>query len=300
MAKKSTSYFLIGEAREKLISLRTPPTLRQVLQNFVFHHLEQGEPIKKAASTVIQNTMVIWDQLEIKTKRIDKCEDALKKEYDLWHKLSRSEHSQSDFQKTGRANLINRLDKPFDMSITETATQSTGELMDTSVEEQEQEQETILDVVMHQEENEPSSSGQSSSGVKKRSSAMEAEDKMKALFEGTSNIDPTEYVQDEPKSQKQDEDDDYVERKRRKVPLTRFIDRDLVAKLDELGLSDYQAAQAIMIVAQALGHPLGDTVISRSTIQRYRTENRHKIAEEIKENFSVSVYYYCFLSENQL
>lgn len=84
-----------------------------------------------------------------------------------------------------------------------------------------------------------------------------------------------------------DEEEDSIERKRRKTPKKRFIDGQLVTKLDALGLSSYQSVRVISEVAQALGHLLDDLVVSRRTIERVRSENRKKIAAKIKSDFSV-------------
>lgn len=86
---------------------------------------------------------------------------------------------------------------------------------------------------------------------------------------------------------KAEREEDYVGRKRRTSPKTNFLDGNLITKLDAVGLSDYQSVRVIAEVAQALGHSLGDLVLSRRTIQRARAENRRKIAEQIKDTFSV-------------
>lgn len=79
----------------------------------------------------------------------------------------------------------------------------------------------------------------------------------------------------------------YYEKKTTKSSKWSFIDEKLVAKLDALGLSDYQAVRVICDVAQALGHSLDDLYISRSTIRRLRKKYRKKAALKIKNTFSV-------------
>lgn len=68
-----------------------------------------------------------------------------------------------------------------------------------------------------------------------------------------------------------------------------FIDDRIVAALDALKLSDYQAVHIISAVALSLGHNLSDLVISRSTIQRAREENRKDTAAAVKFNFQVGM-----------
>lgn len=183
MVEKPKSYFLIGFAENKMRSLRRPPTLRELLQNFLFYHSENGETKKVAASLVIKDAMILWDEFKIQIKRNDKCEDKLVKEYDEWHEIMRKQESQSDFQKNKRAQFIERLDKAFDVFIeTTTKTQSTSDEMMISEDE---EDETVLNVDLQQDSN---TSGQSGSGVAQRSSAIKASESVKDLFEKSLNI----------------------------------------------------------------------------------------------------------------
>lgn len=285
MAKKTTKkvYYLIGAGLEKLTVLRKPPTLRHILQHFMYHHFEKSETINNAASLVIQNAMVAWNQLDVKTQRSDKCEAKLKKEYEKWHNLFRHQNSNSDVQIAKRAEFVERLDETFNVISAETPTKSIpskSESMMTSEDEEE-----ILDEMMYIDlehaENEPGTSAQSTSTVTKRSSSIVATEKVKQILSGEE--DPTKLS-----SQFDDKSEEYVERKRRKTKKIHILDGDLVTKLDALGLSDYQAVRVISEVCQALGQSLDDIVLSYSTIRRARKESRLKNAEKIKSNFSVN------------
>lgn len=147
-AKIPKSYYLIGFAEEDIKNLRRPPTLRQLLQSFVFHHLEMRKPRKEAASSVIKSAMIIWNELGIKTKTVYKCESKLIKEYDEWHHLSRYHNIQKEHLKDRITKFTDRLDMIYDVKLSETITKvtqsSSDEEMDTS--------EPPLDVEMHQEE----------------------------------------------------------------------------------------------------------------------------------------------------
>lgn len=58
----------------------------------------------------------------------------------------------------------------------------------------------------------------------------------------------------------------------------------VVTSLDRVNLSDRNAM--IVVVAQALGTPISDISLSRSTIRRYRNQIRQTIAETDKASFS--------------
>lgn len=195
MANKPKSYFLIGSAQEEIRCTRRPPTLRQILQSFVFYHLEKGENKKSAASSVIKNAMIIWNELEMKTRRVDKCEEKMIKQYDEWMHLSKyhNVHSvQSQQINEQIVRFTDRLDQKFDVEFIEasaTRKQSTGEEMVISETNAEMEDETTFEMGLQEAEVEPCTSGESGFRVRKRSSAMEAEENVKNLFAKSTNID---------------------------------------------------------------------------------------------------------------
>lgn len=70
--------------------------------------------------------------------------------------------------------------------------------------------------------------------------------------------------------------------------MKRFIDGQLVTKLDALGLSDRQSVRVISDVAQALGHSLNSLAVSRTTIRRARKKYRIENGIKIKDTFTVN------------
>lgn len=190
MAEKAKSYFLIGAAQENIRSLRHSelPTLRRILQNFMFHHFEKGESVKIAAKSVIESALLIWNEQNVATKRVDNCERKLIKEYNEWHYLSgyQSNHETlPDKIKDQIAKLTDRLDKVFDLKLTERSSASASEEMDTS-EMDTSEMESSVE--MEQVEEQPSSS-QSVSGIRKRASALKAGEKLEHILGKSSRND---------------------------------------------------------------------------------------------------------------
>lgn len=132
--------------------------------------------------------MLIWNELGIKTKRIDKCEEKVIKVYNEWNSLlsrHNAHQTQSDKLKGQIAKFTDRLDKNFDVNFFETATettQSSSEEMDTL----ETEMDMALDVEMQEspveiQEEGPGTSSQSGISAKKRFSKMIAEEKVKTI-----------------------------------------------------------------------------------------------------------------------
>lgn len=82
---------------------------------------------------------------------------------------------------------------------------------------------------------------------------------------------------------------EYKEKRRDQVKKVNFITEHVVSTLDACGVTDAKGARILSAVAQALGYDLFDVVVSRSTIQRRRNENRKIIAFEAKKNFKVYI-----------
>ena len=66
-----------------------------------------------------------------------------------------------------------------------------------------------------------------------------------------------------------------------------IINPEVVGALDRVNLPDRGAMFVVVSVAKALGHPLDDMALSRSTIRRSRMAIRKEVAEADKDNFSV-------------
>lgn len=205
MAAEPKNYFLIGVAEQKIKSVRNlrgakPPSLRQVLQNFVHYRFEMGETEKMAASLVIKNLVVVWNEIQIKTRRVDKCEEKLLKEYNEWHSLSRYQNrqqTQSEKEKQRITEFTERLDEIFDVKLIETPTKvtfSSSEALETFETEAEvvMEVDEPLNSEVGQAEQEPGCSSECVSRAKKRSSAIDAEEKFKRSFQKSSDEDDDE------------------------------------------------------------------------------------------------------------
>lgn len=79
-------YFLIGCSTESVIC-RKPPTLRVLMKNLLFEHLENNMKIDESVKLVIDRATDLWDKFAVKTIRRDHLEEKLKAEYKKWQKL---------------------------------------------------------------------------------------------------------------------------------------------------------------------------------------------------------------------
>lgn len=70
---------------------------------------------------------------------------------------------------------------------------------------------------------------------------------------------------------------------------TGFMTARLAAALDNAKVSDGMAVHILIAAAEALGHRVEDLIINRSSIHRFRQENRSKESKEISNAFSSDV-----------
>lgn len=194
MANQPKSYFLIGIAQEEIRCTRRAPTLRQMLQNFVFYHLEKRKDKKSAASIVMANAMISWNELGMETRRVDKCEAKMIREFDEWMYLSKYHeiHSvQSNEMKNRIVRFTNQLDQEFDVKSIEVMPQeqqSASEKINISEADVEMEEGMAFDIDVQGAEVEPCTSGVGGSRGTKRS-ATQADLNVKDLSEKSTIID---------------------------------------------------------------------------------------------------------------
>lgn len=68
-----------------------------------------------------------------------------------------------------------------------------------------------------------------------------------------------------------------------------FLTPRLASALDNAKITDGMAVHVLIACADALNHCVDDLVINRSTIHRFRQENRRKEAENIQSEFIENV-----------
>lgn len=263
--------FLIGQSATEIVDA-TSPSLRQLMQNFLYYHSDLKRSKKQSAQLVVNNAMKLWTEMNIQIRDKHKIEDKLITEYDEWFHLHKLKSSKSDEQKKKRKDFTSKLDKVFDVEKSAPK----------------------RPVQPHQRHS--SGGDRSVSQSKKRrlesSSSELTESSLRSRSKPTSTRSDTPMTQSSPS----DIDDDskksidpnfekYYIREHKKV---NFINNHVVSTIDAIGLSDYKAARVLTAVAQALGHDLNDLNISRATIQRRRAENRKSFTDALKKGYKAT------------
>lgn len=286
-------YLLIGDSKET-IDGSEPPTLRQILQNFLHYHCDSGEfkTKKQCAALVVKNAMVLWKKLKIDTRRTDTIEDNIIKEYDNWHHLCKYKDSNSSEQKRLRSEFTAQVDEIFDVTKQRPKRSWSKSLESEKNVSKSKKRRTEPEMGKKSEDLSPSRTR--SSMTKPTSSTEPRKDlsrsQTRSMGEPSSSTAGQTEFSDSNLSSDYDNDKmdaDYKKYYKREKKKVEFITGHVVATIDAVGLSDTPAARILTSVAQALGHDLQDLNVSRTTIQRRRAENRKLIAETIIKGYKV-------------
>lgn len=276
-------YYLVGIAKDKL-SDSTSPTLREMMQNFLYYHWISKKSKKESAELVVQNAMTVWNKLNIETRKKDKIELKLMKEFNEWYKdLYKQQKSKTEAQKKKRTNFKEKLDEVFEVSKA-TSTKAVQSIEHSTADEGAPAPKKRFlgsdDLYEATSESRPRTR-QSSSSSSSTTSGMSFMDLSIA------DLTPSDDTNDDDSQNSDDPNyEEYFVREKKKVE---FIDNHVVSTIDAIGISDYKAARILTAVAQALGYELDDVTVSRTTIQRRRAENRTFIAEDIKKGYKVNL-----------
>lgn len=105
-------YFLIGSSTESVIC-RKPVTLRVLMKNLLFEHLENNVKIDESVKLVIERATDLWEKFGVKTIRRDHLEEKLKAEYMKWQRLKWRKGQISKLYKDDCKAFQLRLDQTF-------------------------------------------------------------------------------------------------------------------------------------------------------------------------------------------
>lgn len=281
-------HFLIGKSSHKIIG-STSPTLRQMIQNFLYHHLDLKQSKKESAQIVVKNAIDLWKKLGIQTRDIHKIETKLIRKFDDWNHLHKWKLSNASVQKNKRKNFTSKLDKAF--YVKETAQKKPARVPKRPAEHNlsENDQSTLKRKKRLLESDESIDLStrprlRSRTLTATSSTATSSTATSEAIADVLSETTPSDDDDDTKKSIDPDYENDHLNEARK----VEFINNHVVSTIDAIGLSDYKAARILTAVAQALGHNLNDIVVSRNTIQRRRAENRETITDSLKKDYKVN------------
>lgn len=268
-------YFLIGNASEN-ISGSTAPTLRHMLQKFLYYYSELKKSKKESAMLVVDNAIVSWNNLNIETRRRDKIEEKMIKEYDNWHDdLSKNKSKESDTQKQKRADFCSKLDEIFDATKKAPKRPAQFALLSSDPGVSKSKKRLLKSSKLTTEQSLRSRLSKPFTRGSSEVSSATTEEIAAVLSDSTPSDDNNEsQMSFDPVFEQ------YYKRNEKKMA---FINNHVVSTIDATEISDYKACRILTAVAQALGHDIDNLNVSRATIQRRRAENRKVIKNTLQK-----------------
>lgn len=287
--RSSAEVWLVGKATNHFSSARLA-TKGDAIRCLLFYHLDEHLTVKDSIHRTVKDISIIWSKARIPTQRIDSGERQLKKLYNEYQllKVNRTKENES-------CRIKEQMFKDYLMELFDLATKNALDIMTNNEDKQ---------FLTMQREDVTSSS---MAGVDRNLAEKEA--KKRARIEANENrkLKETEKLQQietsgpaldissSSKSEDDVDDEDFrvPSSSSAQTPTSKpkrlkslIATPEVAGALDRVNLPDRGAMFVVASVAKALGHPLDDLTLSRSTIRRSRMVTRKLVAEAEKGSFS--------------
>lgn len=281
--------FLIGNVRHQITGSKLPSN-GQVLAVLFYNIREVSLSVNQSANLTIRECIIYWEKARIPTRSIPNCVKKLVTLYQVWRDLQKNANKTKDVFEQRRQEFVTNLDNLFDIAHADA-------LQLIKIAE---------DRIFLQRQREPGRPGHLAGVDKKQTQKEEKahlrnveEQKRRAkyfssLAPSTSSYDPLQesISSDSELMDLQENLPNLTEtrsKKKKTVMRKNFITPKLVAALHRCQLTMRDAVFIIEATIEALGHNTDEFPISKSSMQRVRTEKRKERAEAIKVNFQNQV-----------
>lgn len=282
--------YLVGHVRHQITGSKLPSN-GQVLAVLFYNIRKVNLSVNASANLTIRECIIYWEKARIPTKSLPNCVKKLVALYQVWRNLQKNANKTQEVFEQRRQEFVTNINNLFDIA-------HANALHLIKINE---------DRVFLQRQREPGRPGHLA-GVDKKLTEMEErvslrniqEQKRRATYlasitpptssheplpeNSSSNSEITELQEHLPIPVENKQPDTI------KTSVNKnFITPKLVAALDRCQLSMRDSVFIIEATIEALGHNTDEFPISKSSIQRIRTEKRKQRAEAIKLNFQNDV-----------
>lgn len=298
--RSSPAVWLVGKGT-KLLSSSRLSTTGDVLRCLLYHHQDKHRNVKESIHFTIVELLEIWKKARIPTQRIDSAERKLKKLYDEYQLLKKNRTTSLESCRVKEHSFKDDLQKLFDISpknvmeiITDPEDKQFLIMQRTGVTSCSM---AGVDRNLLQKETRKRAREEANDRRKlneaERSQQLEAHGDLVEILASTSTSSEGSDIGDD------DTDMDFrvssSVHKSRSTKKTKHMrsakniitSPEVAGALDRVNLPDRGAMFVVASVAKALGHPLDDLALSRSTIRRSRMAIRKEAAEADKDSFNV-------------
>lgn len=282
VTRSSAEVWLLGKATKQLSSSRLA-TNRDVLLCLQFHHLEDHKTVKESIHYTIQEVLAIWSNARIPTQRIDSCERKLSKLFNTYQRLKIDRKKEWESCRITESMFNDDLLELFDLAAKN------------AMETMKNEEDKQFLAMQREDVSSCSMAGCDRLLAEKeaRKRAREDSASCRRLKEQQKLRHPAASVIDGSSTEDTDGDEEF------KVPSSSatslssakrakniISSPEVAGALDRMNIPDRAAMFVVASVAKALGHPLNDLTLSRSSIRRARMTIRNEVSETDKEYFS--------------
>ncbi|XP_050549011.1 uncharacterized protein LOC126910464 [Daktulosphaira vitifoliae] len=284
--RTSATVWLIGKPTETFSFARLP-SKEDVLRFFHFHHLEKKQTFKKSIRSTAESVLEVWEKARIPTQRIDSVERKLSKLVDEYYLLKKNRKTNLDSCRMKELVFKGDLVDIFDIAVKDALKIMKNE-----------EDKTFL-IMQREDRMSCSMAGvdklQEKKEFRKRKREVEAETRRQHNQEKTLmslEIASDSEIMDSCKSSSNCSSGDEFQvpststNIKKPTNIKSVFTEDVVASIDRVNLSDRNAMFVVGSIAQALGTPIADISLSRSTIRRKRNQIRKTVVETDKTTSS--------------
>lgn len=284
------SIFLIGDVKHQITGSKLPSN-EQVLSVLFYNIRNVNLSVNESANLTIRECIIYWEKARIPTKSLPNCNKKLVDLYKVWKNLQKNANKTQEVFELRRQEFVKNLNNLFDIAHADA-------MQLIKINE---------DKIFLQQQREPGRPGHLG-GVDKKLAEKEKNVRLRNIEEDKRRDKYLSSLTPSTSSQKALKEISFSESElsdspecmpivtEKTQPDTRktfkrkdFISEKLVATLDRCHLSIRSAVFVIEATIEALGYNTDEFPISKSTIQRLRTEQRKKRAESIKVNFQNKV-----------
>jgi hypothetical protein len=299
----ATRMYLIGSTRsDEIINSDSVklPSCREVLRTFFNFHRIKKLTVRESASMTIDLVVAIWTKFGIPTKQRYNCISQLEKLFDEWKGLIKSKSKRSLFQIRKEKDFVDMNDKFFDVAHCDALKTITNpKVKDILVSYRAGRPCCIVSSAnIEQKEHDQTAQKEKFAQCNFAKNSRKDEPKMHDVLGETGlSIDEVddEYGDEDADGDDGDGDDDEEyspnpstskKNKKKRVVLTPYLS----AILDRYNVSDWQAVPLIVAAcAPSMGTDVKNVVVSRSTVKRYREQNRSNFANSKKLQFHLDL-----------
>lgn len=288
---KKEIYYLIGSVEEVITGSKLP-SKKQVLQVFIYHHLQQKKTKKDAAKYTLVEVENFWERARIPVQKPQRAKENILRLYEKWVNLKKNKNRKSKTQKDNETKFADSLDNLFDIAhanaLSMISIEEDREFLKAQREAGRRGYMTSTDLTLANRESRRRKREEEHQGREIR--ALQEKEKIEEIaeFSSSSSSASSSKVHCDEGSFSSPSTSQMPPAKRPR-PFKKIIDSNLSAALDRTLTTDRDAVHLLSATAQSLGHDPKELIINRESFRRERRKFRAATAAEIKKSFKPSV-----------